>query len=220
MKSLLLSLVVLSLPAIAAPPVAIELQSVNRVSSMQQVGTQAGSGGALASTAYYQLYWEQVEAGRAYDKACFAVASGTHSGDHHIAGYRLASNGRPGVRVFESGDISIGSGAAVYCLDFDNIDPLDPTTGVIHDSTLFDSNNDIDLTYNEAIWLVFERDSGSGTVSYRTMYNVTSESLGQIYPGGSRVLGLTESSFSGFVDNPTTADSSAEQVIVSLEVTQ
>lgn len=209
MLSLLLA-AFLPLSADAHPPIRVELASPTRISAMQPVGTQAGSGGAgsQADKATYQLFWAPYD--MTAEAACFTVVSGSTTGAHELALLTVGEDGRPDELLWYSDPITV-SGGGVYCATFTDTD------GTVLDDV--DLVNSIYMTKGEAFWLGFHRASGTGTAYYRTMYPLTALSLGQQYPGGPAVRHLEHAYGSGWVSDPPAADvSNGEPVIVSVEV--
>lgn len=208
---MLLSL--LSLSAFAHPPVHVVLSQPTRLSSLQPVGTQAGSNGGLAAnTVAYELFWAPYD--MAAEAICFASAGGAYSGAHHLAAYGVGTDGRPAALLGYSEPITISSSAAVYCATF-----ADPIEWNVVDTAAF-AGGVLALAKDEAVWLSFVRESGTGAAYYRTLYAPTALSLGASCPGCTPVRYLSSAGWTGWTDPaPTCTDASGgEPVLVSLQV--
>jgi len=183
--------------ALALPPVDINLGAPKLVSSLVQAGTGPTTGGVVVDRAQYTPYWEDVDAGRTYPELCLVAApgSGSSSAAHRLELWYSGTDGLPAVQAYVSFDFAV-SGAGLYCVDFG-----DASTGTLLDATLFDSNGDLWLLDGDLVWLVFERGSGLGSVTYELVNGGSAQRLGRIKPTsgspGQGVLGLVETGAGG-----------------------
>lgn len=209
-------LALLPLSALAHPPVHVELQAPTRLSAMQPVGTQAGSGGGPnPGVVQFVLYWESAEV-RGYEAVCFSTAAGvTSTAPHDLAVYAVGANGRPADLLWYSDSIFIASTSispVLYCAHLDDAD------GTVVDALSLPSGT-LELERGEAVWLAFHRGQGPNNNGYHVLNPTTAMSLGQQHPGGPVVRNLQLPGFSGWASDPPALDvTNGQPVVVSLQV--